>query len=250
MLPNAKTPNDILYNTRIRREPSQRGSALSSHICSPDLQILLSSNSAGPYSCSLTPACISPPNTQATRPQQYHGISSSSSYSLQSLHTHLVSNILSTTPKLLFLDPPFVLTLPTVPCISPNPIAPLLGVASKSQLPSAVVANVCVKGLYTTDVTPLTVKIEGIVLTVASCVATIVGAAAAPPPPATWEETRGVRRARGVSSVVRRIVEWRVVGLGKVFRGVLAPVASWLVRSENFRSLDWFTGYCVEVCKL
>lgn len=51
-------------------------------------------------------------------------------------------------------------------------------------------------------------KIDGMVLTVASCVATIVGAAAAPPPPATCDVTRGVRRDRGARRVVRRIVKY------------------------------------------
>lgn len=74
-------------------------------------------------------------------------------------------------------------------------MVPGLGVGPNSQLPIAVVANVCVNIILVTDVTPLRVKIEGASRMVESCVAWMTETGA-PPPAATCDRTAGVRNVR------------------------------------------------------
>jgi hypothetical protein len=104
----------------------------------------------------------------------------------------------------------FVLMCPTVPWISPNPIAPARGVAPKGQPPRAVAANVCVKTILVAEVTPFTVKREGAFVTTGYCDAAIELTTPAPPPAATCAVAREVKEQRmrtadvGIDSCILR----------------------------------------------
>lgn len=85
-------------------------------------------------------------------------------------------------------------TPPTLPAISPSPMAPFLTSIPSGQVPSAVEAKVCVNVTATPTVLPPTVWMEVTCVTVGDCVGANV--AAGPPPPGAACAKAGGRRVR------------------------------------------------------